>query len=62
MFDQKKIIAGAISGFIAAIIVDLDAWRAMDDGPYDFKVAGRRLIVGVITGALGAIGLGGLVG
>lgn len=59
MFDQKKLIAGAISGIIAAVLVDLDAYKN-SEGPYNWSVAVRRIVIGAVTGALGAVGLGGL--
>lgn len=61
MFDYKKIIAGAVSGFVGALVTDLHAWST-GGGSFDWILALKRWIAGAITGATTAAGLGALVG
>lgn len=67
MMDWKKIVAGAVSGLVAAAMVDLDAWRAGKDPDadglpgFDVKKALRRYAYGAFSGALTAIGFGAVV-
>lgn len=66
MFDVKKIVAGAVSGLVAAILADLDAWRsgADPDGGmpgFDWRKAGRRYLMGLLSGAAAAFGIDGVV-
>lgn len=56
----KKLISGAVSGFIAAFLVDLNAW-AKSDGAFDWVLAIKRWVSGAIGGAVGAFGMGELV-
>lgn len=58
------IVAGAISGLMAAAVVDLHAFRSwhsfQDARAYDWGVASWRWFQGAITGALAALGMGQL--
>lgn len=60
--DWQKVLAGAASGLIAAVAVDLDAWkkwqREHPNEPFgfDFKVAVKRWLYGAASGAAAAIG------
>jgi len=58
----NKYIAGALAGFIAAALVDFNAfrtWKSVDDAMrYDWKLAGWRWAQGAISGALVAAGIG----
>lgn len=53
----KKVIAGAVSGFISAALVDLHAW-VKSEGSFNYALALKRWIAGAISGALGALGVG----
>ena len=53
--DTKKIIAGAVSGFVAAFVVDLHAWSKNDK--FDWGIAFKRWVAGAVTGAMGALGM-----
>ena len=53
--DTKKIIAGAISGFMAAFIVDIHAWEKSDK--FAWGLAAKRWFAGAVTGAMGALGV-----
>jgi hypothetical protein len=59
MFDIKKLIAGAASGFLAAFVVDINAWSKSKE-PFDWQLAVKRWVAGAIAGASGAFGVNGL--
>lgn len=50
-------IAGATSGFLAALVVDLNAWSKSKD-PFDWALAVKRWLAGAVTGLLGGGGIG----
>ena len=57
----KKIIAGALSGFVSAFLVDLNAWKsneAMEH--FNWALAIKRWLAGAVSGALTGLGLGQL--
>lgn len=54
--DLKKLIAGAVSGFVAAVLVDIHAW-SVGQGAYDWAKAFKRWVAGAISGASAAAGL-----
>lgn len=56
----KKLIAGAISGFLAAAVVDVQAWSKSKE-PFDWGLALKRWVAGAISGATGAFGVDALV-
>ena len=60
----NKYVAGALSGLLAAAVVDIAAfrsWKSVDDAKaFDWKVAGFRWLQGAISGVLIAAGLGSL--
>ena len=59
MIDYEKIITGAVAGLLAAVTVDVNAWKSYpDDKPYNWAVAFKRWIAGAVTGAVAALGLG----
>lgn len=55
-FDIKKAIAGAVSGLLAAVIVDLHAWAQSSD-KFDWGLALKRWFVGLVSGFVGAFGV-----
>lgn len=55
--NVKALIAGAVSGFLAAFVVDLRKWST-STGPFDWMVAAKSWLAGAISGAIGAAGLG----
>lgn len=61
---MKPIFAGAVSGLLSAMIVDYQAFRAWatQNVGWDFswRVALTRWAFGAVSGALAALGLGGV--
>ena len=58
----KKVIAGALSGFVSAFLVDLNAWlKSGEETKFDVLLALKRWIAGAVSGALTGLGFGGLV-
>ena len=55
--NTKAMIAGAVSGFVSAFLVDLHAWSS-GTGPFDYKKAIGRWVGGAIAGAMAAAGFG----
>jgi hypothetical protein len=59
--DLKKLVAGAISGALGGLIVDINsyqAWaKAHDGSTFDWTVALSRVLQGAIVGAAAAGGL-----
>ena len=57
----KKVVAGALSGFVSAFLVDLNAWKsneAMEH--FNWALAIKRWLAGAVSGALTGLGLGQL--
>lgn len=57
----KAILAGAVSGFVAALVTDLNAWskstpKGEPNAPFDFKLAFQRWVAGAMTGGMAAMG------
>jgi hypothetical protein len=50
----EKALYGAISGLLAAVLVDLDAWKG--SGRFDWQVAVPRWIAGAIAGSAASLG------
>ncbi len=61
MMDVKKIGAGALSGALAALVVDINAYlgwaKAHDGSSWDWRVAFARVLQGAVTGAMAGFGL-----
>lgn len=57
MMTVKKIIAGAVSGLLAAFVVDINSW-SKSDGVFDWTLAIKRWVSGAVVGAVGALGIG----
>ena len=59
MFDFKKILAGAIAGFCAGVIVDVKKWAKWPKGtPFDWNEAFKTWVAGAVSGATAALGIG----
>ncbi len=56
---NKTIIAGAVSGFVSAFLVDLHAWST-SDAPYDWTKALKRWVAGAVSGSAAAAGMGSM--
>lgn len=57
--DIKAVIAGAVSGFVSALVIDVSAWsksNKKDGSAFDFKLAFQRWIAGAMTGGMAAMG------
>jgi uncharacterized protein YgfB (UPF0149 family) len=53
----KRMIVGAVSGFVSAFLVDLNAWlKSGEDTKFDYVLAIKRWVAGAVSG----LGLGGL--
>ncbi len=61
MFDFKKIIAGAVAGAVAALVVDINAWSKTEK-PFNWTLAVKRWVSGAVSGATAALGLSALPG
>ncbi len=58
----KKIIAGAVAGFAAALVIDINAWSKGPEGSkFNWLLAAKRWVAGAVTGATGAFGLGQVI-
>lgn len=53
---MRSIIAAAVGGFLAAMVVDINAW-SRSDGQFDWGLAAKRWVAGAITGALSGLGI-----
>ena len=56
----KKLVAGALSGLLAAVVVDVNAWSKAS-GAFDWGLALKRWVAGAVSGATAALGVGGLL-
>ena len=57
----KKVIAGALSGFVSAFLVDLNAWKSNEAiEHFNWALAIKRWLAGAVSGALTGLGLGQL--
>jgi hypothetical protein len=55
----QKLVKGMLIGFASAVLVDLDAWHK--GLKFDWDVAAKRWLIGMVTGLFGAAGLSGEV-
>lgn len=64
MLDAKKIVAGAVAGFVSALVIDVNAWSKTDLGTgkkrFDWMLAFKRWVAGAVSGVVVASGLGQL--
>lgn len=59
--NYKPILGGALTGFVSAFLIDLDAWKmAPKDSKFDWSLAVKRWLAGAISGALAGAGLGSI--
>lgn len=57
--DFKKLISGAVSGFVAAFLVDWNAFmRSEPSAKFDWGLAFKRWVTGAVSGALAGLGMG----
>lgn len=57
--NWKQILAGAVSGFAAAFVVDLQAWsKVKADEAFDWGIAFKRWVSGAVSGATAGFGMG----
>ena len=58
--NGKAIIAGAVAGFVSALVVDLNAWSKHksknEDDKFSWNLAVKRWMAGGATGAATAAG------
>ncbi|HRJ96857.1 MAG TPA: hypothetical protein PLL78_09235 [Fimbriimonadaceae bacterium] len=64
---MQRLIIGAVSGLLSAILVDLNAWaRTSDDfglpDAFSWALAVKRWIAGLVSGAVAALGVGQVLG
>jgi hypothetical protein len=66
----KRVLVGALAGFVSAVLVDLNAWsRSVSSEPenmdglaaFDWSLAVRRWISGAVSGAMTAGGFASVV-
>ena len=55
----KKLIAGAVSGLLAAVVVDVHAWAKSSEA-FNWGLAVKRWVAGAVSGATGALGMGAI--
>ena len=53
----KKIVVGAVGGFLSAVVVDFGKWKATPDLKFNWVLAIKNWIAGAITGALAGLGV-----
>jgi len=59
--NLKAIVAGAVGGFVAALVVDVNAW-SKSGGEFDWGLALKRWIAGAVSGAFSGTGVGAAMG
>lgn len=52
------VVQGAIAGFLAAFVVDLQAWKSWEDARFNLGVASFRWVQGALIGGLSLLGVG----
>lgn len=60
MIDYRRLAAGALSGAVAALVVDVHAWSRAKKPGFDWGLALKRWVAGAVSGAAAALGVGGL--
>ena len=54
--NYRAIATGALSGFLSALLIDVNAW-SRSQSAFDWGLAAKRWIAGAATGALAALGV-----
>ena len=52
-----KLLKGAVSGFVAAVAIDISAWSKSGNVAFDWSLAGKRWISGALLGLVAASGM-----
>lgn len=50
--NWKTMVAGAVGGFLSAVVVDLNAW-SKSGGEFDWGLALKRWLAGAVSGLVG---------
>lgn len=59
--NWQKLVAGAVSGLLSAILIDVHAWsKSGEDNPFDWGLAAKRWVGGILAGVMGALGYEGV--
>lgn len=53
-------VQGAVAGFFAAFLVDLQAWKSWEDAKFNIGTASFRWVQGTIVGAATMFGFGAM--
>lgn len=59
--DLRAAVAGAVGGFLSAVVVDVNAW-SKSDRPFDWGLAVKRWVAGAVSGFVGGLGAGAMGG
>lgn len=56
---SNPLVRGALAGFISALAVDINAFKAdnMDWAHFNLKIAAKRWLIGAALGAIAALGI-----
>ena len=58
MLNGKALVVGAVTGFVSALLVDLNNWRMAPEGQvFNWKKAAIHWATGAVSGAMAAAGL-----
>ena len=60
-FLHNRLVAGAISGALGGLVVDINAylaWQKYQETPFNWGLALSRIVQGAVAGVISALGLG----
>lgn len=57
ILNWTAILIGALGGFVAAVKIDYDAFKAHPNVTFDWKLALGRWVMGAVLGATAAMGV-----